>query len=75
MVGAEALDGLGAFVLGEEARGGDGGVELPVDEGGRDDGDEADEEEDAGMGGKLNGYKGGELGGGLTFAMGRGEGI
>ena len=50
LVCAEALDGLGALVGGEEARGGDGGVEFPIDEGDGDDGYEADEEENAGAG-------------------------
>jgi hypothetical protein len=47
VVCAETLDGLGALVVGEEACGFDVVFEFPVDEGGGDDCDEADEEEDA----------------------------
>lgn len=47
VVCAETLDGLGALLVGEEACGFDVVFEFPVYEGGGDDGDEADEEEDA----------------------------
>lgn len=47
VVCTKTLDGLGALVVGEEARGFDVVFEFPVDEGGGDDCDEADEEEDA----------------------------
>lgn len=50
VVCAEALDGLGALVVGEEAGAFDVIVEFPVDEGGSDDGDEADKEEDTVLG-------------------------
>lgn len=48
VVCAEALDGLGALVVGEEAGAFDVVVEFPVDKGRGDDGDEADEEENTG---------------------------
>ena len=47
MVGLDPLESLCLFVVGQEACGGDIVVEFPVDERGGDDGDEADEEEDA----------------------------
>lgn len=47
LVGADALDGLFAFVRGEEARGGDVAVEEVPDYRGGDYGDDADEEEEA----------------------------
>jgi hypothetical protein len=47
LVGSQTFDGLGALCLGEESGGCHAVVEFPVDEGSRDDGDEADEKEDA----------------------------
>jgi hypothetical protein len=47
LVSSQTFDGLGALCLGEESGRGHAIVEFPVDEGSRDDGDEADEKEDA----------------------------
>lgn len=48
IVCAETLDCLFFFVLVEKTCGFDAIVEFPVDEGGRDDGEAAEEEEDTG---------------------------
>ena len=47
LIGAKTFNGLRAFVLIEKACRGDVVIELPVDEGARDNGDKANEEEDA----------------------------